>query len=178
MTKYQLAKLIDMAGGLRSRKRVQKTAYLLQAAGCPLALDFRLHYYGPYSADLAELVDRTTADGILLESSRETSVGTQYDYRFNDAFRESLDAFEKTPEGSQTKGGLEQHRELLRRLCETKPRVLELAATIAAFRERRRTWDEAVAETAAFKNETQDSPIITEARTLAESIVNPDDGEN
>src|SRR5713226_2600892 len=35
MTRYQLAKLVQWAGTLRTRKRMQKVVYLLQLAGCP-----------------------------------------------------------------------------------------------------------------------------------------------
>ena len=49
MTTYQLAKLVLAMDGIHSRKRVQKTVHLLQAAGCDFDLDdFRLHFYGPY----------------------------------------------------------------------------------------------------------------------------------
>jgi hypothetical protein len=37
MNRYQLAKIVDWAGTLETRKRMQKVVYLLQVAGCPLA---------------------------------------------------------------------------------------------------------------------------------------------
>jgi uncharacterized protein YwgA len=167
MTKYQLAKLILLAGGLKSRKRVQKTAYLLQAAGCPLGLDFRLHYYGPYSADLAEMLDQTTAAGILEETSQQTTLGTQYDYSFNEAIRGHLEAFEQTGDGQGAKHHMESYGALLQTLCRTRPRVLELASTIAMFHKAGHGWDEAVEETAGFKNEPSTSITMREARELA-----------
>ena len=44
MKRYQLAKLIEWSGeSLKTRKRLQKVVYLLQAAGCPLDADYTLH---------------------------------------------------------------------------------------------------------------------------------------
>ena len=177
MTKYQLVKLMLLAGGLESRKRVQKTAYLLQAAGCPLGLDFRLHYYGPYSADLAGMLDQTTAVGILKETARQTTVGTQYDYHFNEVFRESLEAFEQIRDGQRAKHTMEEYGALLHTLCRTRPRVLELASTIAMFHKAGHDWDEAVSETAAFKNEPPNSTTMGEARELAHAVVSSHHGE-
>ena len=176
MTKYQLAKLLLMAGGLDSRKRIQKTVHLLQAGGCQLDVNFRLHYYGPYSSDLAELLNRMTADKMLIENEQETPVGTQYDYRLSDKSSESLESYEATAEGRAAKEAMQRHRELLDTLCKTPPRVLELASTIVAFREDKPTWDEAVQKTAAFKDEPEGSPNMTNGRHLAERVVGSDDG--
>jgi uncharacterized protein YwgA len=51
MTRYQLAKLVEWAGTLRTRKRLQKVVFMLQAAGCPFDDGFGLHHFGPYSSD-------------------------------------------------------------------------------------------------------------------------------
>ncbi len=72
MTRYQLAKLIALSGSISSRKRIQKTVQLLQTAGCDFKLDFTLHRYGPYSFELAGLMNEMTASGILEET--ETAV--------------------------------------------------------------------------------------------------------
>lgn len=178
MTKYQLAKLILMAEGLRSRKRVQKTVHLLQAAGCPLDAEFRLHYYGPYSAGLAELLDRMVSGGILGETTSETPVGMQYNYQFNEEVRESLEEYEQTPHGQSARAEMERYEHLLGQLCETAPRVLELASTIVAFRQAGSGWEKAAEETAQYKEESVGSPIITEALHLAQTVAGFDDGED
>lgn len=176
MTNYQLAKLILMAGGLQSRKRVQKTMHLLQAAGCPLDVDFRLHFYGPYSAELADLLDRMTRAEVLVETPQTTSVGTQYDYRFNEQMRESLECFDQTREGRIAKRQIEQHADWLQTLCQTDARVLELASTVVAFGEAGRTWDEAVEETADFKKQSPQSSPMTAATKLAQMVFPRHDG--
>jgi uncharacterized protein YwgA len=171
MTNYQLAKLIQMAGGLPSRKRIQKTVHLLQCAGCNFDLDYRLHYYGPYSSALAERLDLLSRNGILVESEQPTEVGTQYNYELNGEVLAGLEAHEKTPDGARAKAKMEHFRTLLGELNQTKPRVLELASTIAAFYGPGHDWDAAQAQAADFKAESSDSPMMREARQLAEKVV-------
>ncbi|MBN2476465.1 MAG: hypothetical protein JXB62_17760 [Pirellulales bacterium] len=171
MTNYQLAKLVLMAQGIESRKRIQKTVHLLQAAGCRFDLEFRLHYYGPYSSSLAEQLDRMTAADMLTETTQQIRVGTQYNYRLNETQQRSLEDFEKTADGQTAKRDMEDYRELLDLLRRQEARVLELASTMVAFRQAQRDWDRAAAETARFKNEPADAPPMTEARELAQNVV-------
>jgi uncharacterized protein YwgA len=172
VTTYQLAKLILMADGIQSRKRIQKTVHLLQAAGCGLGVDdFRLHYYGPYSAELAEKLDRMTATSLLIESTAETPVGKQYEYRFNGQFEQSLEQYEESESGQSAKAEVEQYRDLLDTLRCTKPRVLELASTMVEFFGSCRNWEAAQSRTAEFKAEGVDSPMMRDARELAEAVV-------
>src|SRR3989304_6356762 len=84
-TNYKLAKLIQMAGGLRSRKRIQKKVHFLQCACCNFDLEYRLHYYGPYSSALAERLDLLSRNGILVEAEQATEVGTQDHYELDGA---------------------------------------------------------------------------------------------
>jgi uncharacterized protein YwgA len=57
MNDYWLAKLIASVEEVDSRKRLQKSIYLLQfLKGFPLKLDYFLHFYGPYSWELADLI--------------------------------------------------------------------------------------------------------------------------
>ena len=69
MNRYQLAKIVDWAGTLETRKRMQKVVYLLQVAGCPLGADYTLHHYGPYSQEVARLTDEMVQTGILTETA-------------------------------------------------------------------------------------------------------------
>ena len=48
VTRYQLAKLVQWAGTLRTRKRLQKTVYLMKRGGAPFEDAFCLHRYGPH----------------------------------------------------------------------------------------------------------------------------------
>ena len=70
MKDYWLAKLIDSVTEVDSRKRLQKAIYLLQLAGCPLQCEYILHYYGPYSFELAGLIDQLKGADIIDESPK------------------------------------------------------------------------------------------------------------
>ena len=83
MTRYQLGKIVEWAGTLQSRKRMQKLVFLLQAAGCPLDVDYDLHHYGPYSEDLARLTDLMVDERLLEERIEVRPYGEQYSYRLS-----------------------------------------------------------------------------------------------
>lgn len=171
ITNYQLAKLMLMAGGIPSRKRIQKTVHLLQCAGCDFGMEFRLHYYGPYCSALAERIDCLTSSGVFVETSQSTEVGTQYNYRLNEDLVPSLHEHEKSPEGVAARLDIERFQDLLQKLVATKPRVLELASTMAAFFQAERDWDTAQSQAAEFKAESTSSPVMREARRLAEEVI-------
>lgn len=44
-------------GKIVGKTRLQKTVFLLEAAGLGAGIDFDYHYYGPYSVDVAGAVD-------------------------------------------------------------------------------------------------------------------------
>lgn len=178
MTNYQLAKLIQMAGGIPSRKRVQKTVHLLQCAGCDFGLDFRIHYYGPYCSVLAEQLDCLTGKGVLVETQEPAGAGTQYNYELNQNLCDSLREHEETSQGREARDKIELFGGLVSKLGETKPRVLELASTMVAFFQRSHDWDAAQSQVAEFKAEGEDSPMMREARALAEDVVGYKDAKH
>ena len=99
MNRYQLAKIVEWAGTLHSRKRMQKVVYLLQVAGCPLESDYILHHYGPYSPDVARLTDEMARVNLLEELSESNPKGQQYSYRLGEGAKDRITAFERTSEG-------------------------------------------------------------------------------
>lgn len=176
MTPYQLAKVILMAGGINSRKRIQKTLHLLQAAGYDFGLDYRMHYYGPYSAELSELLDCMARDRRLLETKRSTDKGRQYDYVFNQELRLSLEQYEATAGGQAERRVLEEYQPLLMKLRDTPARILELASTVVEFFQDNRDWTDALSKTAEFKGEAVDSPLMSQAIRLAKTVLLNEDG--
>ena len=57
-------------GDVRGRKRLQKLLYFLQEAeGQPLGLDYRMHYYGPYSPTLDARIQLLAARGLVEETT-------------------------------------------------------------------------------------------------------------
>ncbi len=68
--------IVSAAGGeLVGKTRLQKIAYILKAAGLIDALQFRYHYYGPYSDDLAMETAEAMFDGLVSSQERPASWG-------------------------------------------------------------------------------------------------------
>ena len=96
MNRYQLAKIVQWAGTLRSRKRMQKMIFLLKAAGCPLDADYDLHHYGPYSQDVARLTDEMVREKLLCETTEAHPYGEQYSYVLSDEASRQISAYESS----------------------------------------------------------------------------------
>src|SRR4051812_35269578 len=112
MDNYQLAKLVQWAGTLQTRKKMQKVVFLLQAAGCPFEADFFLHHYGPYSTDVARLTDSLVNNKLLNEEPTENIAGKQYGYSLPSDSKESLQRFEETPAGKKRLAEMTQYEDL------------------------------------------------------------------
>jgi len=170
MTEYQLAKLVQTAGTIRTRKRLQKMVYLLQVAGCPLHADFVLHLFGPYSHEVARLADVLVAEGVLQEVEQENVTGRQFTYTLTPSGAETLGEFEKREVALRTESGLGIYKELVEKLTQTDLKELELASTMALFKEESPSWEDAMRQTSEFKKVNLDEPVLAQARALAESL--------
>jgi hypothetical protein len=152
MTRYQLAKLVDWAGTLRNRKRLQKVVFLLQASGCPFDAEYTLHHYGPYSQEVARLSDEMVQTQLLKEESQPNQVGLQYSYHLTDHAKASLAALEATLEGKQMVAPLIPFEQRARELLGTDLWELEVASTLVYFRQQGHDWQDSVERTCKFKN--------------------------
>ena len=161
MNDYWLAKLISSVGKVDSRKRLQKAVYLLQLAGCPLKCDYILHYYGPYSFDVAALVDCLDGADII----EETPKGNRYEVHIIDKGKAALKRFEKTLKGQSVLSQIQRFVPLFEQLNAEDPRVLELAATVAYFY--KGDWTEAREQTSALKSVPSSDPDLQKAEELA-----------
>jgi uncharacterized protein YwgA len=171
MTKYQLAKLVQWAGTLETRKRMQKVVYLLQAAGCPLDADFFLHRFGPYSQEVARLTDELVADGVLDETCSQNGLGHQYGYRLTEHGAALIAAFEGRPAGHTTQQALDEFAPLAKRLAENDLRELEVASTIAFYYQTKGNWDRARLDACNFKEINADTSFARGAQELARSVI-------
>lgn len=170
MTNYQLAKLVQWAGTLKTRKGLQKLVYLLQAAGCPFQADYRLHHYGPYSDDVAAIADDLVRRGFLQEETVANAAGQQFNYSLTPKAEESLTKLEATPRGATSQAELAGFDSLARDLVRRDVRELELAATIVFFRQQGYEWPSAVEKACQFKPLARDKILLQKARTLAEHV--------
>jgi len=121
-----VAALIRLAGGeVYGKTRLQKIAYLLEAKGVGLGLDFDYHNYGPFSAELAFAADDAKSLGYI---RIDTQPG---DYAIPFTIFRSL---EDTPqfEDSEDRGA---KNKALETIMPYSSLVLELAATAIYLRE-------------------------------------------
>lgn len=171
MTRYQLAKIVDWAGTLQSRKRMQKVASLLQTNGCPIEADFNLHHYGPYSQEVSRLSDEMVQAKMLEEWSVPNMAGQQYSYKVSDDARHRVAEFEAHPDGSLQARRMAPFEGLARELLRMDLRELEVASTIVFFRNQGHGWPVAVEKTCQFKGLPPGTPFLPKAEELARRIV-------
>lgn len=167
MKDYWLAKLIGSVTKVDSRKRLQKSIYLLQQrAGCPLQFSYILHYYGPYSFELAGSIDQLKGADIIDESEAQTGFGgVRYRSKISKKGKSVLANFEKSETGKDVYGQIEPFISYFQGLNEEDPWVLELAATIAYFYEG--NWAEAQKQTETFKKLSKNDNNLKKAFALA-----------
>jgi len=172
MDRYQMVKLVEWAGTLRTRKRLQKVVYLLQCAGCPLEAEFTLHHYGPYSFEVARLADELVQAGLLMETEGVNPAGREFSYALGERAEKLLGLAADEAGVPDYHEEFERHRPLAEQLLrEGDLRKLEYASTIAYFYDLQDDWDVALSKAAKFKNQKQNSPQMQEALSLAKSIV-------
>jgi|SRR5437016_3956665 len=171
MTRYQLAKLVQWAGTLRTRKRLQKVVFLLKTAGFPFDDEFSLHYFGPYSSDVAERTDEMTNLGLLEEQSVGNVAGQQYNYTLTGEAQQRLASLEATPQGQTMAKQLTLFKDQAKQLLDTDVRELEVAATIVYFRQQGCKWSEAVLHTCSFKGYKPDDSVVKDAEALARTVL-------
>jgi uncharacterized protein len=171
MERYQLAKIVEWAGTVDARKRLQKVVYILKVLGCPLDAEYMLHRYGPYSHDVARCTDEMVQTDLLVESARSNPAGQQFSYCLSDRARMSLAEFEAGARGRSLLEKLEPFESKARRLFQADLKELEFASTIVFFHEKGHDWPTAVDEMCRFKGLTKGSPIAIRAVALAREVV-------
>lgn len=140
MNRLQLATLLSWAGdqGIQGRKRLQKVAFFLQHAGCPLDCKYTLHHFGPYSRDVADACDEMVAVGLVIETGEPQNGVMQYAYSLTP---ESHELLTRTPNA-------QSFESLGRSLINEAIWPLELGSTILYFygqsRDGNRRWTERV----------------------------------
>ncbi len=172
MTAYQLIKLVSMAGTLRTRKRLQKVVYLLQESGMDFDAAFRLHHYGPYSSDVADLLNQMSNEGILVQDVEANQAGSQYEYSLDDEWKAKLDAFEEGSTGQCEKRPFDDQADIIHKLLDNNLWQLELGSTTAYFRrQKEESWENAFTHACQFKNVSPEDPTSITALNFAKDII-------
>lgn len=170
MKDYWLSKLISSVEKVDSRKRLQKSIYLLKLADCPLKCDYLLHYYGPYSFELANLIDQLKGSKIIKESVDLTGYGNQrYISQITNKGKRVLGEFEKSNAGKDLYAQIKRFIPLFKKLNQEDLWILELGATVAYYYEG--NWQEAQAKTAGFKKIRKNDHNLLKATNLAKEVV-------
>ncbi|CAM3307248.1 MULTISPECIES: hypothetical protein [Brevibacillus] len=120
----KIIRLIEIAGEVSGRKKLQKMVYI----GKHLNLDFderyEFHMYGPYSEELTLRVDELCNMGLLDEQMESKGAIHMYRYTLNDSGHEFLRFHE-------VDFGLGER--VIKRMNEENSRFLELVSTILYF---------------------------------------------
>jgi uncharacterized protein len=167
MTRYHLAKLVTWAGTLKSRKRLQKVVFLLQASGCPFGADFFLHYYGPYSEDVARLTDEMVRENLLIETSEGQAGFERYNYRLSEDTERQLTKLEADSRGEKMKAELAAFEVKAQTFLTAELKELEYAATIVYFHQQGNDWEASIREAVKFKKDE----AVKNALRLAQQAV-------
>ncbi len=70
--------IADAGGEIIGKTRLQKVAYILEAAGLGCGFKFAYHHYGPFSEDLSNSSDFAAMIGLVIEESQIASWGGRY----------------------------------------------------------------------------------------------------
>ncbi len=145
-------------GRLTGRTRLQKTAYFLETIGLGYGFDFKYHYYGPYSEELAIATNDARALDFIAINDDTSRAGL------------SLTIFEvKTPSAHGMTEGNEKRRKLVNKLQEYDTTTLELAAT-ADFLEKNGYRTDPWSETRRRKSIKATAERIEKAKQLLSEL--------
>jgi uncharacterized protein len=138
--------LVRAAGGeIVGKVRLQKMVYLLDQLGAPTGLSFSYHHYGPYSDELAEVVEDDVIFGRMKAEQKRRSDGVPYV------------VYKADPGGAVNESGFEQPKinAALQAMQRSSATVLELAATIhwLAFVEKVGNWEAELVRRKGIKTE-------------------------
>lgn len=133
LDEMKLARVVDAAGGIDGRVKMQKIVYLLKAMGFDLPFDdFAIRQQGPYSRAVACSADLLTGGGFLIETRKELGEQdaggkpiVQYSYEVRETFSQFLrEHFEiEAPKGQPALD------EIAKELMSKDRKTLEVAAT-------------------------------------------------
>lgn len=120
----KLLYLIEQAGAVCGRKKLQKIVYIAKRCGYDFGERFQFHFYGPYSEELSMKLAELHNLGFIQEQWEEKGGYTQYVYRIQEKGAEFLRLYPVEMEGLAV---------LVQQLNQHSARFLELVATLLYF---------------------------------------------
>lgn len=106
--------LVGELGEVKGKKAFQKLVYFAQVLGIPLGKAFKMHYYGPYSQEVADEMNELISKGVL------NNIPGSYSYCLSEQIVDK-------PTVPETYAA--QFQELLDKFGGMSPRTLEIYAT-------------------------------------------------
>jgi hypothetical protein len=170
---YFLLKPLCALGQVRGRTTAQKIFYLLQALGYPTRLEYFLHYYGPYSEDLASfLMSACQSDTPWLKQTvKPVQDGLRFDYEVTQEAKNLVGALEEKFIAEDLARRAENFCGIAKFLVLRPLASLEIAATIL-YLERERGYNraKAVAKTKAIKATKANQGTLAKASRLLDEL--------
>lgn len=120
----KIIRLIEVAGEVSGRKKLQKMVYIAKQMQMDFQERFEFHMYGPYSEELTLRVDELCNLGLIDEQKESRGAIQLYRYTLNEEGRDFL-RFYDVNFGAGDR--------LISRLNEENSRFLELVSTILYF---------------------------------------------
>jgi len=159
MTRYQLAKLVEWAGSLHSRKAfARRSCSFCKPRVARSTRDYTLHHLWPLFARSARLSDEMVQVGLPRRISMPNQVGVQYSYALTKNAASRWRSWKKAAREEVAKP-LTPFEAKAKELLNTDLWLLEVASTMVYFRKQGYSWSESVEKTCNFKNLTESAGV-------------------
>lgn len=116
--------LIQEAGEVVGRKKLQKMVYIAKKLNFPFQEKYQFHFYGPYSEELTLKIEELCNMGYIHEAKEKVSGYSQYRYAVNEEGQNLLSTY-----GAE----IEKLGSCVRSMNEQSSRFLELVSTVMYF---------------------------------------------
>jgi uncharacterized protein YwgA len=116
--------LIQEAGEVIGRKKLQKMVYIAKKLNFPFQEKYQFHFYGPYSEELTLKIEELCNMGYIHEVKEKVSGYYQYRYEVNEEGNKLLSTYGTS---------IEMLGACVRSMNEQSSRFLELVSTIMYF---------------------------------------------
>ena len=126
-----------------------------------------LHKYGPYSFDVASLVDEMHAADLFDEREEDNYAGRAFNYELSPKGRSWLREMESGSAGKRQAKDFSAWKDQALTLLAVDVKELEVAATILAFKRNSKDWDQALDKACRFKRLDPKEALAQKALELA-----------
>jgi uncharacterized protein len=149
--------VVETAGKVEGRKRLQKMVHLLQVAGVNVPAEFRIHHYGPFSDELASVAGSMVLEGELEEEAEPVGPYDTYQYLYS------------APSSGRSRINSEM-KALIQTLDRYSTVELEVASTIAFFEEQGHDRQEAIEQTKSIKPRKTTARVLRQAEEILSQL--------